>query len=1209
MPQELYHELLTRLSRLRSKQERVALVAGFGNGLAAAAVVALLAIIAELFGHFSIGGRTWLFFVSLALALSALVGFALPSLLVKFGIRKRSSDDELAARIGRHYPVVSDRLVNSLQLTRPLFSEEAGFYGSPSFALAAFSNVYSSVRDVNFLDIVDERPARRALLLFAGTLVLGLAAFLGAGNEMSAATTRLTHFRTFYQKPAPFTFVVYPGDRRVMRGDSVRVTVVTQGEQLQQITLRTREEGQKDFDATQLTSATLDSTMSAKTGHRTGFVYTLHANHPLEYLAEARDIESQQFRVTVLDHPIVRSLNVTVQQPAYTRVKPLVMTENIGDVSGVAGTRASFRVVASAALLKAEIVFVPLDTAKSDTIGPAKTSKTLKTYSLVLADSIASGQVTFSQSGSYHIDLLDRDSVVSEHPIEYTVNISADQPPQIALLEPSGRADLPSDMRLDMLARIHDDYGFSGMRLGYRLSKSKYLAPDTTYKWTQVPISNYAAQDLDVPYIWNLTSLGIGPEDEVSYVMEVSDNDAVTGPKHARTPEYTVRVPSVEEIFKRADEEASKAQRDMHEVQRDAEELQKKVSAALDEMKQMKSSDLARSMQDFSKQKDMQQMLSRQQQLNSRVDQIAKDLQQMTQSMEQQQVLSPETMQKYQELQELFKQVDSPELKKAMEDLQKAMQQNVDPKKVAEAMQNMKQNEEQFKKSLERTANILKKIQTEQKVDELMKSASQLSKQEQKTADDTHQKMNDGKKLSPEDKAAEARKQADAKKELDRMREEMKQVAEQMKKLPESMQAMDEMKDAAESLTDPSTDQAMEDAQQEMQQGDMQKGSQHAQKAADQMKKAQKKLADLKRKMSESERQKAMRDMKQLRDELNRLSKQEEAIKNAAHEAQPNSNVFRDLAEQQSQAKEQLGQTASKAMQMAQKSTKVTPEMGKEMGKAFNDMQQAENAMTERNQPGAEQNSQGAMSSLNKAAQAMQKAMQSMAQSAGKQGSGGQGGENGQSGEGEDGEGEGEQPGQNGMGGSGGALQQFISQIKQMAQQQQALNNQMQAMAEGQGGAQAAQKEMMRQQAAMQRMQAQQEAMKKSLEQMAEEQRQASGGVHQAADDLRKIVDEMSQSIGDMRSSGIRPETIQRQERILSRLLQAEKSVHERDKDESRESKPGQNTVRESPRELELGTPESQKALQEEMLRMRENGFTPDYNALIRKYFEELEKK
>src|SRR6202034_1063820 len=118
-----------------------------------------------------------------------------------------------------------------------------------------------------------------------------------------------------------------------------------------------------------------------------------------------------------------------------------------------------------------------------------------------------------------------------------------------------------------------------------------------------------------VPYIWNLTPLSIGPEDELTYIMEVTDNDAITGPKSARTPEYTVRVPSVEEIFKRADEQDNKAQRDMNEIKQDAEELQKKFDATLNEMKQMKAGDMAKQSQDFSSQKDMQQMLDRQNKL------------------------------------------------------------------------------------------------------------------------------------------------------------------------------------------------------------------------------------------------------------------------------------------------------------------------------------------------------------------------------------------------------------------------------------------------------------------------------------------------------------------------------------------------------------------------------------------------------------------
>lgn len=1203
MPQELYSELISRLARLRRRRESVALWSGLASGLTAAVALVLIAIVAEMLGHFSIIGRTWLFWSTLVLAISGIVAFSITPLLVRFGIRKRATDDDLASAIGSHYPKVSDRLLNTLQLARPLFAEATGFFGSPAFATAAFQNTYGEVRDIDFNAIVDDKPMRRALLLFFLSIAIGAAFFIGARDEMLGATTRLTHFRTFYQKPAPFTFFVFPGDKRVMRGDSIVVTIATRGEQLQQITLHSRDAGEKDFDAATLKNISLDSSF-IRQGFHSGFTFTIRAMHPVEYYAEAREIESDHFKISVLDHPIVRSLNVEVDPPAYTRQKPLQLSENIGDISSVAGTRGVFRILASAALSKAEIVF-----SLQDSSGTNGSHATHRSYPLAITDSIATGNITFLQSGTYHIELLDQDSVASEHPIEYTVTISKDLPPQIVIIEPNGRADLPSDLRLDMLTRIHDDYGFSQMRLGYRVSKSKYLQIDTAYKWIPVPLSNYNTQDLDVPYIWNLTPLSIGPEDEISYVMEVSDNDAVTGPKSARTPEYTVRVPSVEEIFKRADEQSNKAQRDMNQIKQDALDLQKKVNEALDEMRQEKPSDLAKQAQDFSKQKDVQQMIERQKKLNDRVDQVAKELDAMTQSMEQQNALSPETMQKYQELQELFKQIDSPELKKAMEDLQRAMQKNVDPKQLTEAMKNMKTNEEQFNKAIERTANILKKIQAEQKIDELMKSSAELSKQEQHSADSARANLDQGKKMTADQKAAEARKQQDAQKELDRMRQEMKDVAQQMNKLPEKMQAPEETKDAAEALADPSTDKDMQDAAEDMQKDDQQSGSQSAQSASKKMKKAQQKLASLKRKMSENERQRTTREMKQIRDELNRLSQSEEQIKDKAQEAAPNSNVFRDLAEDQSEKKDELGQTASKAMELAQKSTEVTPEMGKDMGKAFADMQKAEDAMTDRNQSGSQQNAESAMTSLNQASNAMQKALAQMGQK-GQSGSGGSGGEGqeGQSGSGEEGE-DGDMPGSGGGEGGGSPMQQFISQIEKLTGQQQALNDQMQAMANGKsGGGQSAEKEAMRQQAQMSKLSAQQQAMQKSIEQLAQEQSKASAGIHQSSDELRKIADEMQESIGDMKSSGVRPETIQRQERILSRLLQAEHSVHERDKDQERESKPGEDVTRESPRELDMKSPQSQKELQQEILNAKETGYTPDYNALIRKYFEELEK-
>jgi hypothetical protein len=203
-------------------------------------------------------------------------------------------------------------------------------------------------------------------------------------------------------------------------------------------------------------------------------------------------------------------------------------------------------------------------------------------------------------------------------------------------------------------------------------------------------------------------------------------------------------------------------------------------------------------------------------------------------------------------------------------------------------------------------------------------------------------------------------------------------------------------------------------------------------------------------------------------------------------------------------------------------------------------------------------------------------------------------------------EGEGKGKGQGKGQGAGSAMQQFLNSINKLAAQQQALNDQMSG-GQGSGSAQA-QRQAMEQQAQLSKMAAKQQAVQKSIEELAQEQQNSRDGDRKAAENLKKISDDMQDVISQMRSSGVSPETIQRQERILSRLLEAQRSVHQRDKEETRESKPGDNQTRESPRELDLSTPEGRQQMQQELQRMRESGYSRDYNTLIRKYFESLEK-
>ncbi len=1191
MPQELYQELLDRLARLRSRREWLAVRVGGVRWLAVSVFVVLAAISIEAIFHLSITGRTILFYSALASVIGTFALLALPALLEKTGIRPKLSDEALASRIGKHFTEVEDKLVNILQLAH---TSEQNRFASLSFAQAAFSGTYSSVRHLDFNKILDERPLRRSILFFFLMFAAGLGSFFAFKNDMYAASERLVNFRTFYQKPAPFTFALRPGTVRVMRGESVKIVARTFGEQLQTVTLRLKEEGAKEFDKVELKASVLDSMQSGK--RITEFNYELRAQRPMEYYVEAREIESEHYAVNVLDRPMIRSLVLTVAPPSYTRESAHKLDENFGDISALSGTRLEFNVTSSKELREARIVFTPeskrSESDSTSVTAPAKEKPVM--YALAVDGFSAKGALQLRQSGSYHIELVDKDSIASERPIEYTVTLRQDEMPAVALLDPSERADIPGNMRLGMLVKIHDDFGFSKLRLGYRLKASKYLPEEKEYHWFDFPLSNYNTQDLEVPYIWNLAKIDLAPEDELAYVLEVVDNDNVTGPKKVRTSEFSLRFPSVDEIFKKAEEQTNAAEKNLSEIKQDAEELKKKVDETVNEMRQTKSTEMGKKQQEFSQRKDVEDIMKRQAELNNRVADVKKDIEQMTQRLEQQNAISPETMQKYQELQKLFDQVKSPELENAFKKLEQAMK-SVDPKAVQEAMKQVQFNEEQFKKSLERTANILKKIKMEQKLDEMMKRAGDLAKQQEQAAKEQEDVASGKKNPTPEEKSQAERKQQDAKNELNRLQEEAKQMAKDMQKLPESMQAPQEMKDAMESANDPSTEQAMQDAKDAMKSNQNKRAAQRQKDAAQKLKKARNKMQELKKKLEETEKQRTLAEMKRLRDEMNRLSKEEEKLKKQSQSASPNSNAFRDLAQQQSERKEELGNAASQMMQLAQKSPAVTAEMGKAMGQAFQSMQNAENAMTERDQQSSSQNSQAAMAALNKSAKETQSAMDAM-----QQGSSCPNGSGENPGDGQPGS----EGNPQGMGGS--AMQQFLGEINKVTEQQMAMNQQMQQMMNGQPGQ--GQREQLERQAQAAKMVAGQQAIQKSVEDLAKEQKESTQGNKKAVDDVKKIAEEMQELISDMRTKGVRPETVQRQERILSRLLEAQRSIHERDKEETREAKPGDNMAKESPRDLKLTSDDARRALREEMMRSRDGGFSKDYQVLIRKYLEKLGK-
>jgi hypothetical protein len=180
------------------------------------------------------------------------------------------------------------------------------------------------------------------------------------------------------------------------------------------------------------------------------------------------------------------------------------------------------------------------------------------------------------------------------------------------------------------------------------------------------------------------------------------------------------------------------------------------------------------------------------------------------------------------------------------------------------------------------------------------------------------------------------------------------------------------------------------------------------------------------------------------------------------------------------------------------------------------------------------------------------------------------------------------------QGGAGGGLQFLLQQLNQLAMQQLGLNQATQELL---------QKLSLQQQAEMARLAAQQELIRKSLQELMKEA-EISGNRGKILGDLNKIAEEMKEVVSDLESNNLTEETIRKQDRILSRLLDAQRSIHERDFEKRRESRPGQGIVRESPPELNLQ--EDRDKIFQELLKAIREGYHKDYEVLIKKYIELL---
>jgi len=1119
------NEIVSRLAEVRRLQLKTnaqasALVFGTSFLLVGTAIA-----LVELVGQFNSTVRTALVLLAGVVVLALFLWFILRPLARLAGLLPSLDDFTLAKRVGERFPEIHDRLLNALQLHRD--AERGASLYSHELIDASLQDLGEEIRGLDFRLTVDRSLVGTSAQWFVATSVGVLLLVAGLNTALFGAVHRLMNFGQEFTPPARYWFEVYPGNQEVVKGAHVEVSVFVHSASGQRIPARGlqlffRLEGQARFEEASLRP---DSAGVFKTVFQ-------GVRGTTEYFVQLEDVQSELFRLRVTDRPVLKSVQVRLEYPRYTKLPPRIQDEFVGDVTAPAGTRISVHGAANKGLTHGRIAF------GDGSLLP-----------LVLRGEQFDASFTLKTETTYQIEVQDAEGLTNLDPVKYQLKIIPDEPPSVAILQPGRNLDLAGATELPLLIQIKDDFGFSRLRLGHRLVHSRYEQPAAEYSFVPIGMPEAEGTQFEVPFRWDLSKRSLVPEDVVEYFVEVFDNDVVNGPKSARSQTYLIRLPSLEEVFTDLDRGHEQSLDDLKKTLDDANKLKEQLESIHQDLK--KNKDL-----DWQQQKKAEEIARRYQELQKKLEEVKARVDEMVQKMSEQKVLSPETLEKYLELQQLMEQLNSAELQQLVKQMQQAMQQ-VDREKLQQLMQQMTFSEERFRQSLERTIQLLKRIQIEQKLDEVKKRAEELERMQKEIQEATAKAGNEGRKADElakkqEDLALSERQLEEASTDLQRRMEEF------FTEMP-----AEKLEDLNERMKQQNLQQQMRQTAQQMRSGQLSQAQQQQQQIAQQLGDFAENISQLQEEMLQRQAQYIMNAMRRAIKNLLELSNREEELKRQSQNAPSNSPQLRQNAQEQLRVLQDLGNVINGLNELSQRSFAVTPEMGRSIGEAVVNMQNALRALETRNGPLASQEQGGAMAALNKAATQVQQALQQMMQ-----------------------------------GGSGG-MGSLMQQLMMMAQQQMGINMQTQRLAEGQLS--------LEQAAQAARLAQEQEAVRKSLEQLNREA-EASGNRERILGDLSKIAEEMREVVRNLEQQNVNPETIRKQERILSRLLDASKSMRERDYEKRRQARTGTQIARKSPGEIDPSMLEGNSKLREELLKALEHGYAKEYQELIRKYFEQLLK-
>lgn len=873
----------------------------------------------------------------------------------------------------------------------------------------------------------------------------------------------------------------------------------------------------------------------------------IELNTNLSYYLEMDGFTSDLFQVEVQLRPRLSSLQALVIPPTYTPLDTSTVTYPFAQIEAPQGSE----IIISGQVNKPVAEFLI-------------ESKEYQQDVFVNDELGFEYRFTANDADTIQFHLSDANQLRNRNKFRFTIAPIPDNAPYVELVEPSASYEEVEPKEVNLLFRANDDYDLTKATLQYTLTKAFVNTPKTGFIKLKRPQAGVIQT-----FFWDVSDLGLKPKDALTFWVEVTDNDGYNGPKTSTSDRITLTVPSLIDYFNDIGEQENNVESDLEDISESFSEMQEQYDLFKEQLKETPDQI------NYEQQRQLQEVQKQQEEIEQRIEELNEAFKEIKEELNESSMLSEETMEAYEELQKLMEEIDDPAFKEALQKLQDQMR-GMSPEQLREALEQAEFNEELYKERIERTLELFKQLKLNSDLEKLAQTYEDIAREEEAQVQENSSEEN---MLSDLEQESETRKQR--LEELNQLREKLDNLSQNAS--PKNEETISELQEKSQAELDDienNIQKMLEDLEKVlekgMEAGDPPMSQQEYQKQKQQIAEKMKKMAEQTRSAMEEMANKQMNiniaGLQYILYSLLNLSIEQEDLVTYALATETRSPAYIEYARDQKNVEDIFKTLADSLFQLSTEIPQFSNQINEKKLEVEKQLIRSLEQMAERNQAQATITTRQALGGINEIAYLLANLLEQL------------------------------QNQSNGDGGGGGmSTQQMMQQMQQMGQDQQQINEQIQNMINDIQGNRLTQDQMER----LNQLSKQQNRIRQQLQNM-QRNGQLEGG-DKLGSELERMIEQMEETINDLRGGAVDPTLIERQQNILSRMLEAEQAMQERDEEEKREGTTATDTPPATPPEMTL-----EELEQEIRNRLNDPNFTKysaDYQRLIEKYFELLKER